>query len=324
MIVDFGVTAAGETVQAVTLQAGDLSATVLTLGSILQDVRLQGVDHGLTLGSDSVADYEGSMRHHGSLVAPVANRICDARAFVAGRTCRFDPNQAGRHTLHSGSAGAQFKVWQIVAQGPDHLTLAVDLPDGEGGFPGNRRVTAVWQVAAPATLSLTITTTTDADTLVNCTNHSYWNLDGGADWAGHRLKIAADRVTEVDEDLIPTGHLALVRGTPFDLRAGRAIHPGDPAMDTNFCLSDRAQAMRDVLWLTGRNGLRMTIATTEPGIQVYDNRKPGRPGKGAYEGLAIEPQHWPDAPNQPAFPSVLVPAGGQKVQAMQWRFDREV
>ncbi len=320
MIREFGTTATGEMVQAVTLRAGGLTATILSLGAILQDVRLEGGAHGLTLGSDKVADYQGQMRHHGSLVGPVANRIGGAEAKVAGHLCHFDPNQQRRHTLHSGAAGSQFKMWQVVEVTEDRLVLSLDLPEGEGGFPGNRTITALWEALPPATLRLTLTTTSDAETLVNLTNHSYWNLDGSSTWSGHHLRIAADQVTEVDADLIPTGRLLPVAGTPLDLRAGRVIAPGDPSMDTNFCLSDAAQPMRDVLWLTGQSGLTMTLATTEPGVQVYDNRKPGRPGQAAWEGLAIEPQHWPDAPNQPGFPSIVLQAGEAKVQAMEWRF----
>lgn len=322
LIQTFGLTAAADPVQVVTLRAGALTAKILTLGAILQDLRLDGVAHGLTLGSDRVADYQGMMRYHGSLVGPVANRIYGAQARLAGQVHQFDPNEQGRHTLHSGAAGTQFKLWQIVEAGPARLVLALDLAAGEGGFPGNRRVTALWEALPPATLRLTITTQTDAATWVNLTHHAYWNLDGAPTWAGHHLRIAADHVTPVDADLIPTGAVQPVAGTALDLRAGRVIAPGDPALDTNFCLSDQAQPMRDVLWLTGAQGLRLTLATTEPGVQVYDNRKPGRPGQDAWEGLAIEPQHWPDAPNQPGFPSILVPAGGQKVQAMEWRFAR--
>ena len=304
----------------VTLRAGALTAKILTLGAILQDLRLDGVAHGLTLGSDRVADYQGMMRYHGSLVGPVANRIYGAQARLAGQVHQFDPNEQGRHTLHSGAAGTQFKLWKIASASETRLVLTVDLPDGEGGFPGKRHVTAEWQIEAPATLRLTVTTTTDAETIVNFTNHSYWNLDGSAEWAGHTLRIAADHVTEVDEDLIPTGRLLAVTDTDLDLRQERIISPQSPSLDTNFCLSDAPTSMRDVLWLTGPSGVTMVVATTEPGIQVYDNRKPGRPGRPAWEGLAIEPQHWPDSPNQPAFPTVTVPAGGSKVQAMEWRF----
>ena len=319
MIREFGQVAAGA-VQAVTLAAGDLTATVLTLGAILQDVRLAGVAHGLTLGADQAADYLDHMPYHGSIVGPVANRIKGAQADVAGRICRFDANENGRHCLHSGAGGTQGALWRIIGATEARLLLRLDLPDGQGGFPGNRTITALWEALPPATLRLTLTTRSDAPTLVNLTNHSYWNLDGAPTWAGHHLRIAADQVTEVDADLIPTGRLLPVDGTALDLRAGRRITPGDPSLDTNFCLSATPQPMRDVLWLTGQSGLRLTLATTEPGVQVYDNRSPGRPGQGPWEGLAIEPQHWPDAPHHPGFPSILLAAGGEKLQAMEWRF----
>lgn len=322
MIRDFGKDAQGAGVQAISFGAGGLRATVLTHGAILQDLRLEGVDHGLTLGSDRMADYLGPMCYHGPIVGPVANRISGARAQVGARDCRFEANEGGRHCLHSGRSGSHARPWQIAAAGPDHLTLTLDLADGEGGFPGHRRITALWQALPPATLRLTIRTETDAATLVNFTNHSYWNLDGARDWSGHHLRIAADRVTEVDADLIPTGHLPEVAGTPLDLRAGRVIRPGDPVLDTNFCLSDTPRPLREVLWLTGQTGLRLALATTEPGVQVYDNRVPLRPGAAPHEGLAIEPQHWPDAPHQPGFPSILLAAGARRDQITEWRFTR--
>lgn len=321
MIREFGRTAAGAPVQAVTLAAGDLRATVLTYGAILQDVRLAGVGHGLTLGSDWLGDYEGVMRYHGALIGPVANRIAGAQAVIGGRACRFEANEAG-NTLHSGHAGCHAQIWRIAEQAEDRLVLALDLADGDGGFPGNRWVRAVWQVAAPATLTLSIEVDSDAETLVNFTNHSYWTLDGGSTWAGHRLRVAAEQYLPVDAGLIPTGEIAPVAGTALDLRAGRVIAPGDPAMDTNFCLSSGAVALRDVLWLTGQSGVAMVLATTEPGVQVYDSARTSRPGHAPYEGLAFEPQGWPDAPNQPGFPSVALAAGGRRLQQMQWRFRR--
>jgi aldose 1-epimerase len=207
--------------------------------------------------------------------------------------------------------------------GPAHATLTVDLPDGEGGFPGNRRVTAHWRVAAPGTLSLDITTTTDAATIVNITNHSYWNLDGAPRWQGHTLRIAADHVLAVDDDLIPTGTLTPVADADLDFRTARPPVPGQPPIDTNFCLAGGRRAMTDVLWLTGRSGVAMTLASTEPGVQVYDGLRAQRPGgPGPYEALAIEAQGWPDAPNHPGFPSVDLAAGGSVTQSMQWRFSR--
>lgn len=319
MIRDFGRTSDGQPVESITIRAGKLTATFLDRGSILQDLRLGGAGHSLTLGSDRIADYEGALRYHGALVGPVANRLAGAAAEAGGRPCRFEANEAGA-CLHSGAAGIHARRWRREAAGEDTLTLVLDLADGEGGFPGNRRITALWRVAPPAVLMLRLVVTTDADTLVNVANHSYWNLDGRADWSGHRLRIAADHITETDAALIPTGRLLPVAGTGYDLRQGRRLVPGAPPLDTNFCLSMAPQPLRDVLWLTGQSGVEMVIATNAPGMQVYDGRAPQRPGGAAYDGLALEPQFWPDAPHHPGFPSILLKAGETRVQETRWRF----
>ncbi|HSF63425.1 MAG TPA: aldose epimerase family protein, partial [Paracoccaceae bacterium] len=317
-ITDFGRRADGRAVGVATLQAGALSARILTHGAVLQDLRLAGIDRSLTLGSDRIADYEGPMRFHGSLVGPVANRIAGAQATIAGRTFRF---QAGDHgvTLHSGDTGLHLALWDVAQVTADSLTLAIDLPDGLGGFPGNRRITAQWQVIPPATLRLTLRMTTDAPTLANIANHSYWNLDGTEGWAGHALRIAADRWLPSTPENLPTGQIADVAGTAMDFRTMRPITPGAPPLDTCFCLSDARAPLRDVLWLRGASGVTMTVATTEPGIQVFDARTARRPGHSPFEGLAIEPQFWPDAPGNPAFPSIVLLPGQPWEQVSEWR-----
>ncbi len=312
----FGTTQDGRTVHAVTIAAGDLTVTLLSFGAILQDVRLAGVAHGLTLGSDRLADYEGPLHYHGALVGPVVNRLTGAQAPIGGVMHRFVPNQDGRHLLHSGDAGTHAKVWDVLEQAPDAVTFGIVLPAGEGGHPGNRTVRARFAVTAPATLKMEVTGSTDAPSLMNFANHGYWNLDGTARWDGHRLRIAADHYLPVTDDVVPTGEIAAVTGTGFDLREGREITAGNPVMDHNFCLSDGRVALRDVLWLRGRSGVAMTIATTEPGVQVYDGRAAG------YDGLAVEPQVWPDAPNHPGFPSIDLLPGDELRQVTQWRFER--
>jgi aldose 1-epimerase len=318
-IEEFGTTAGGQTVFRITIAAGGLSASVLTWGAVLQSVRLPGVAHDLTLGSDRLADYEGEMRHHGSVIAPVVNRLSGARAPLDGRDLRFEVNFNGRHCLHSGAAGTHLKVWQLAEAGPDHVTLSLELPAGEGGFPGNRQLSARFSVTAER-LRLELEAGTDAPTLFNATNHSYWNLDGSEDWSGHRLRIAAEAVLPADADFVPTGEILPVAGTPYDFRAARAITPRRPALDNCFCLSTAQQLLRPVLWLTGRSGVTMEVATTEPGVQVYDGRGALRPGHGTYEGLAIETQGWPDAPNRPGFPPVRLAPGQVLQQVTEWRF----
>ena len=171
-IAPFGRTEVGVAVSKITLGSGRLTASILTYGSILQSVRLDGLAHDLTLGSDRLEDYEGPMQYHGALVGPVGNRINGARAVVDGREMVFPANQDGRHLLHSGDTGTHARVWRLAEVTDTACTLTLTLPDGEGGFAGNRRVSARWSVERPATLRLEVTVTTDAPTPVNFCNHS--------------------------------------------------------------------------------------------------------------------------------------------------------
>lgn len=321
----FGKTAQGEDVQAVTLSSDDLSVTILTYGAVLHDVRLASVAHNLTLSGDTVADYDGRLLYFGALVGPVVNRIGGAWATIAGVTHDFPPNQGGKHILHSGAFGTHHKVWQVVDHSARHVSLALGLPDGEGGFPGNRQITARFLLTGPQTLRMEVTGTTDKPTIMNFANHSYWNLDGTDTWAGHSLRIAADAFTPVDGDVIPTGEIRPVSGTPFDFRNARVITPDDgatPPLDHNFCLSDAPTALREVLWLTGASGVSLTLSTTEPGVQVYDGGHTRAPGPGLHQGLAIEAQRWPDAPNHAGFPSIALAPGETFRQITEWHFGR--
>lgn len=310
----FGTTADGREVTSIDLGAGDLSVRLLTYGAILNRVMLKGVPYNLTAGSDTLADYEGAMRYHGALVGPVVNRLSNAQAPISGQMHWFDANQDSRLTLHSGSASTGAKVWDVIDHGPAHVTMALDMADGEGGFPGNRQITARFEVAAPATLRMTLEGATDKATLMNFANHSYWNLEGAENYGGHSLWVDADHYLPTTPDIAPTGEIAEVTGTAMDFRTGREIAPQAPPLDTCFCLSKGDVPLRDVLRLTA-DALRMTIATTAPGIQVFDNRP-------EYRAVAIEAQGWPDAPNHAGFPSIELQPGQTYRQVTAWRFDR--
>jgi len=319
----FGTASTGEDVTRLTLAAGDLSINLLTWGAILQDVRLAGVDRSLTLGSDTLADYEGDMRHHGSLIGPLANRISTARVQIDGMMYELERNQDGRIHLHSGAQATHRRMWEIVAQSETSATLRCDLVDGACGLPGNRVIEATFAVTPPATLTLTITGTTDTPTLMNFANHSYWNFDGTKTWDGHHLWIAADKYLPGTDDHYPTGEIADVGGTAMDFRTKRQITVNDPLFDNNFCLSDGAVPTRNVLKLTGQSGVGMTVATNQPGVQVYDGRNAARPGCQDYEGLAIEAQGWPDAPTNPKFPSIRVTPDAPYHQVTKFTFHKQ-
>ena len=320
-ITEFGKTGAGDPVQAITITAGDLTAKILTLGCTLHSVHLKGAAHSLTLGSDTLTDYTASMLYFGAIVGPVANRITAAQTQLNGKTLTFPSNENG-NLLHSGTTGTHTQLWTIADTTPNSVTLTLALQNGIGGFPGNRQITAKFQIDAPATLRLTINATTDADTLMNFANHSYWNLDGSDQWFGHTLQIAADHTLPTDAALLPTGELAPVTNTDFDFRKTRAWTQGEPPLDTNFCLSHAKSALRPIATLTGTSGLTMTLATSEPGLQIYDAQRTTRPGKSKYEGIAIEAQGWPDAPNHPNFPSVIATPDAPYGQTTEWRFTK--
>lgn len=318
----FGKTSNEHIVHAADLSAHGLSVTILTRGAVLQDLRLEGCDYSLTIGLPTVAHYEGAYDYFGAVVGPVANRLRGAQARIHGVLRGFDANENGKTTLHGGSRGLHSRIWNVTGHGSNHLTLSIDLPDGTDGFPGNRTVTAAFTISEGPALTLTLTTTTDAPTIANCTSHAYWNLDGSGTTKGHTLRIAADHYLPVDADILPTGEIAPVAGTDFDFTEARAVIPAQPPLDHNFCTASAQQPLRDVLWLSGAKGVHMTVATTEPGLQIYDHRSPALPDGKTYAALAIEAQGWPDAPNMPHFPSIEIASDRPAVQTTRWLFSR--
>ncbi len=287
---------------------GALQAECLPYGAALHQLWLDG--RPMVAGLPDPAGYRAGTRYHGAVVGPVANRISGAQAMIGEQLWRFDPNE-GTTLLHGGEIGLHGRDWTVADQGATHVTFALDLGHCEGGFPGARRIEARYSVDG-LTLRLDLLAWSDRPTLMNLSSHVYWNLTGRANLDGHRLQVAADRLTPVDARLCPTGAPIAVTGE-MDLRAGRLLD-GGPRYDHNFCLSDRRVPLRPVAWLSAPEAPVMELATTEPGLQVYD-------GGPTMFGLALEPQCWPDAPNQPSYPPILLtPDIGPLVQKTEWRF----
>jgi aldose 1-epimerase len=313
----FGTTATGQTVEAITLRAGELTACILTFGATLQDLRLAGTPWPLILGSDILAAYETRLRWCGAVVGPVANRLAGASVRIAGRLWQARPND-GANLLHSGAAGISQQLWTIEEAGPDRVTLRLDLAHGAAALPGNRTLRAHYRLLPPATLELALSAETDAETLMNLAHHPYWNLDGTATTAGHHLSVAAARYLPTDAQNLPLPP-APVAGSGLDLRSPRAL-AGLPPVDHCFCLEDiaaDAAGLRPVALLAGAQGVVMRLETDAPGLQVYDGRTlasapyPGLTGApyGAHAGLALEPQMWPDAPHHAGFPPITLAPG---------------
>lgn len=325
MVTEFGRIPAGDRVLAIPLRGGGLSATVLTLGATLQDLRL---DDGrrVLLGSPDPAAYLGPLRYFGAIVGPVANRIAGGRFRLDGRDIALDRNEAGRTTLHGGSTGFAERVWRLVDHAADRCTLALDHADGLGGFPGPLAVTATYRLLPPQTLEIEITGTSAGVAVFAPAFHGYWNLDGSPDILGHRLTILADRRTPVDADLIPQGPPVAVAGTGHDYRSAR---PVGRDLDDNFCTGTARTRLRPVAVLAAGD-LRLDVETTEPGLQVYAAARtssggfPGLDGRsfGLHAGVALEPQLWPDAVNRPDFPPARLDPGVPVTQLSRFRLSR--
>lgn len=309
MIETFGGLDDGAMVERVRLSAHGLSANILTWGAVLQDLRLEGVGHSLVLGFPEFQYYPTRSPNFGSIVGRVANRIRNGQAEIAGTLHQFDKNVLDRHTLHGGAAGSGKRLWRLTGSGDDFAMLEQTLPDGHMGFPGEMQVRAVYRILPGPALEIEITATSDAETLCNFAHHSYFNLDGAGDARRQEFQVQADHYLGLDEDLVPDGSVLAVDNTPFDFRTARPILQEGVLYDNNLCLSRQRIACRPVARLKGvQSGIEMSIETTEPGLQVYDGAKikgrtedlPGLDGApyDAFSGIALEPQAWPDAPNQ--------------------------
>lgn len=314
----FGTMPEGDVVERVTLQAGGLSAKILTYGAVLQDLRLEGHAAPLVLGYETLADYINHSPFFGATPGRVANRIGKGRFSLDGTLVQVELNENNRTHLHGGSDGMATRNWQIVALGQDHVSLEITDPAGRAGYPGTVKTLAHFSLKPGGVLSIVYETTTDAPTPANICHHSYFNLDGATTILDHEIMIAADHYLPVDADLIPLGQAQPVSGTGFDFRVAAPLAYEEQGRqmihDHNFCLSSERVEKRFVAKLHApRSGVSLSVFTTEPGMQLYTggyigDRAAGLDGRryGPFAGLCLETQIWPDAINQPHFPKALL------------------
>jgi aldose 1-epimerase len=324
----FGTTSRGQKVEMYTLRssASPVWASIMTYGGHVTELHTpdrNGKLGDVVLGFATLAEYEKQNAYIGSLIGRVGNRIAKGTFTLDGKTYHL-PTNNGPNTLHGGLIGFQSVVWE--AEALDHaatpaLKLTHVSPDGEDGFPGNLRTTVVYTLDGNG-LKIDYTATTDKATPVNLTNHAYFNLKGPGqgDVLGHVIMLNAGRYTPVTADLIPTGELPSVKGTPFDLTKpiaiGAHIHeiPGG-GYDHNYVLDTNG----DLNKLAGRvveptSGRMMELYTTEPGVQFYTgNFLGGTSGIGGtyvkHGAFCLETQHFPDSVNHPNFPSTILRPG---------------
>ncbi|HEX5447461.1 MAG TPA: aldose epimerase family protein [Pirellulales bacterium] len=325
----FGKTAQGQPVEQFTLANGrGVTVKIVTYGAILTSVQTpdrRGKPGEITLGFDTLEPYLAGHPFFGAVCGRVANRIAGGKFTIDGHTYHLATNNGPNH-LHGGNVGFDKAVWQAEPFTEAHavgVRLTHRSPDGDEGYPGNLAVAVVYTLTDGNELKIDYTATTDKATPVNLTNHTYWNLaDGGAsDVLKHTLTLNADRYLPVDATLIPTGELKKVAGTPMDFTKPAAIGarlndtPGEPkGYDHCFVLN---KADERSLGLAARveepqSGRVMEVYTTEPAIQLYtanflDGAIHSRGSTyGQHHAFCLEAEHYPDAINQPEFPSTLL------------------
>ena len=319
-----------------------MEARVMTYGATIVSLRVpdqRGIFDDIVLGFDSLAQYVKDSPYFGCIAGRYANRIAKGSFTLNGKTYILAVNN-GKNHLHGGLKGFDKVVWDAVPDTPDNdltLTLTYTSKNMEEGYPGTLKVKVVYTLTPGNELKISYTAVTDTPTVVNLTQHSYFNLAGAGtgNILGHQMMINADRFTPVDSFLIPTGVLQPVDKTPFDFRMpaliGARISVDDIQLkfaggyDHNFVLNGRAGTLRLAARVTEpASGRVMEVLTTEPGIQFYSGNfldghhigKLGRSYKHRY-GFCLETQHFPDSPNHPSFPStVLLPGDTYRTETV--------
>ncbi|MES2303046.1 MAG: aldose epimerase family protein [Pseudomonadota bacterium] len=343
-----GTLADGTRIEAITLSASNgVSARILTYGATLQSLIApdrKGQRADVVLGYDDAADYETHPNYFGVTVGRYANRIAGGRFALDGKTYQLPLNN-GANSLHGGTRGFDKVVWKVesISSGPSaSVVLSHVSPDGDQGYPGALTVRVIYSLDDAGGLRITFEAATTKPTVVNMTNHALFNMAGAgsAEGAtGQLLTIPASAFTPVDTTLIPTGELRPVSGSLFDFRAPRRMAEGirdgrdqqilvGRGYDHNFAL-DKGTTAEPALAarLEDRaSGRVLEVLTTEPGLQLYtgnflDGTLRGKQGQ-LYrmgDGIALEPQKFPDSPNRPAFPSARVDPGKPYRHVMIYR-----
>jgi aldose 1-epimerase len=338
----FGQTKDGEQVDLYTLaNQNGVTVKITNYGAIVASLITpdkEGQPGDVVLGFDNVSGYQSdaymkNMPYFGAIVGRYGNRIAKGRFSIDGQEYQLATNNGPNH-LHGGVKGFDKVVWTAEpVSGQNALRLTYVSPDGEEGYPGTLTSTVVYTLTNDNELKIEYTATTDKATHVNLTNHSYFNLAAGQaqDALGHIVRINADRYTVVDVTLIPTGELRKVAGTPMDFTnaqpIGARIAMVEGGYDHNWVLNNADGTLKKAVEVFEPvSGRFMEVFTTEPGVQFYSGNflDGSLEGKGntynKHYGFCLETQHFPDTPNQPAFPSTLLRPGNTYTQSTVYKF----
>jgi aldose 1-epimerase len=344
----FAQLAGGEQVSVFTLtNAAGMTVRILDFGGIITEIHVpdrDGVFADVALGFDTLEPYRGDSPYFGALIGRYGNRIAAGRFTLDGQQYALPVNN-GKNHLHGGVPGFDRVLWRarIEGAGIDGQELVLDYrsPDGEQGYPGTLDASVRYRLTDDNEIVVRFSAVTDRATPVNLTQHSYFNLAGGGDILGHVMTIDADKFVPIDADSIPLGNLAPVAGTPFDFRTPVPIGAriGEPheqlrhggGYDHCFVLNKPAPGVlsRAAHVREPRSGRVLELFTQEPGVQFYSGNflDGSLAGKGQVyghrSGFCLEPQHFPDSPNQPAFPNTILRPGEVYASESRFRFSVE-
>ncbi len=329
--IEFGKMPDGASVRLFTLRnAKGMVAKVMNYGAILTELQVPDRTGALTnvvLGADNLDQYLKGFPASAAVIGRVANRIAKARFNLDGVEYKLAAN-AGQHHIHGGRKNFAQALWQAQPLSPEPhesgIRLTYHSKDGEEGFPGNLAVSVTYTLTDENVLRIDYEATTDKATPVNLTNHAYFNLGGFGQVLDHELWLGADNYTVADDQLIPTGQIASVKGTPLDFTMPtvigsriEALKPGLSGYDHNFVLKTGGKFPRLAARVSDpKSGRVLEVRTTEPGLQLYtgnhlDGKQAGVGGVPypKYGGVALETQHYPDSVNHPGFPSTILRPG---------------
>ena len=324
----FGTAKDGKEVYAFTLEnANGVKAKVINFGAILVNLYVpdaQGNVADIVLGFDDLEGYYGNGSFFGATIGPSANRIGNAKFEIDGKTYQVDVND-GPNNLHSHmELGYHKRVWDAVVNADDSVTFSLEAPDGDMGFPGNKKISMTYSLSEANELKLAYHGTSDINTLINMTNHTYFNLSGhkAGKIEDHLLTIHASSYKPVVPGAIPTGEIAPVAGTPMDFTTAKPIGQDINAdfeqlkltqgYDHNWVIDNADGSLREIAVLEDpKSGRKMKTFTTLPGVQFYAGNcigeEAGKEGAvyGPRLGMCLETQYYPDTINKPQFPSAV-------------------
>ncbi len=319
-------------------------ASVISYGATLQALVYDGVD--ILLGYDTVAGYANANGSYiGASIGRFGNRIGGGRFELNGEVIQLNCNEAARGChLHGGHVGFDKRLWDFApaTDGTNAVTFSLVSPDGDENYPGTMQIKVTYTLTDDDTLRIDYHAVSDKDTIINMTNHSYFNPNGynGASILNNTLWLAADEVTAVDENLIPTGEFMSLDGAPLDFRHGRIIGEAVDALDEvwaagggidhNFVLSREhtGKMVTAAQVKSPDTGIRVVCCTTEPAVQIYGGHalqeNDGKAGLkwGHFQGFCMETQHYPDSVNHPHFPSVVLRAGDVYASSTEYHVDK--